>query len=307
MKTVTAISVFSWTCAFGQSTLTTVSAANYSKIVAPGSIVSIFGTNLASGVFTAPNQGSVPLPTSLGGVSGSVTDASGTTLPLSLIAVTPGQINAVLPSGLQAGQYGAEVPGVLNLTTATGAKMTGNLPLAIVAPSMFTADQTGGWLAAAQVVIAHADGSQTFLASVATCGSNLVYNGMTFSYCVPIPINLGSVTDQAVLELYGTGIRGSSSIVALCPNCGYTAVSVSVGSGPIDNYLPVLYAGPQGAGGPDSFPGVDQVNIALPHALTGVGTVALTVQVLAGYMTGPGGVVLAGEAADANTVYVNIK
>ena len=268
--------------AFGQTTLTTVSAADYSKIVAPGSIVSIFGTNLASGVFTAQNQGLTPLPTSLGGVTASVTDASGNTLPVSLIAVTPSQVNAVLPSGLQSGQYDAEVSAVLNLTTESGAQMTGSILLGTVAPSVFTADQTGGWLAAAQVVIAHADGSQTFMGSIATCTSTLVFNGMTWSPCVPIPINLGSATDLAVVELYGTGIRGASSIVTLCPNCGYTAVSVSTGSGPIDNYLPVLYAGPQGGGGPGSFPGLDQVNVLLPHSMVGLGTVALTVQALAG-------------------------
>jgi uncharacterized protein (TIGR03437 family) len=300
-----------WGCADGQA-LTTLSAANYSKIVAPNSIVSIFGANISAGVFTAANQGSSPLPTSLGGVTASVTDASGNTLPVSLIAVTPGQVNAVLPSGLQSGQYEAELSGVLNLTTASGAKMTGNIVLGTVAPSLFTSDQTGGWLAAAQVVIAHADGSQTFMGSIATCGNALVFDGMTWSDCVPIPINLGSTTDQVVLELFGTGIRGANSLAASCQGCGYSAVRVMVGSSCnpalcLTTYLQVLYAGSQGAGGPGSFPGLDQVNVALPYSMAGAGTVALTLTALAGYLTGAGGAILAGEGADANTVYVNIK
>jgi hypothetical protein len=41
--------------------------------------------------------------------------------------------------------------------------------------------------------------------------------------------------------------------------------------------------------------------------MSGTGTIALTVSTLAGYLTGAGGAILAGEGADANTVYVNIK
>src|SRR5580698_4978114 len=108
--------------------------------------------------------------------------------------------------------------------------MTGSIALGTVSPSLFTADQSGGWLAAAQVIIAHSDGTQTFMPSVATCTNDLIYNGMTWSGCVPIPINLGSATDQVVLELFGTGIRGFSSIPAPCSSCEYSPVGVEAGS-----------------------------------------------------------------------------
>lgn len=66
-------------------------------------------------------------------------------------------------------------------------------------------------------------------------------------------------SDQVVLELFGTGIRGHSGTVAS-----------KIGS----ETLPVAYAGPQGV-----YVGLDQVNILLPKSLRGAGnvTVQLTV------------------------------
>jgi uncharacterized protein (TIGR03437 family) len=265
------------TTSAAQNTVTTVSAADYASTVAPDSIVTLFASNLAAGTFVAPNPPPAPLPTSLGGVSATVTDSSGNTLPVSLIAVTPGQVNAVLPSGLQSGV------GTVKLTTSTGVLVKGSIDIEVVAPSLFTADQTGGWLAAAQVVIAHADGSQTSMSSIANCGTNLVWNGTTWSTCTPIPINLGSTTDQAVLELFGTGIRNVyAEMAAICPNCGY-GVDAFIGN-PCNTlctqiYLPILYAGPQGGGGSSSFYGLDQINISIPHFYAGSGVVQISVEV----------------------------
>jgi len=87
-----------WTV-LGQTSLTVVSAADYNSAygsVAPGSIVSMFAANIATGTFFAEN---LPLPTSLGGVSATISDSTTNTLPIQLIAVTPLQVNAVLPSG----------------------------------------------------------------------------------------------------------------------------------------------------------------------------------------------------------------
>src|SRR5690242_7903956 len=66
-----------------------VNAANFTAPVAPGSLVSIFGSNL--GPQPAPAD-SIPLPTSLAGVSVS---SNGLLAPL--LYVAPGQINAQLP------------------------------------------------------------------------------------------------------------------------------------------------------------------------------------------------------------------
>jgi uncharacterized protein (TIGR03437 family) len=188
-----------------------------------------------------------------------------------LIAVAPSQVNALIPEGLQAAQSN----GVVNLTTSSGSQVCGIVEINTVVPSIFTADNTGGWLAAAQVVITHANGTQTVMDSIAQYSATLVYNGTTWSHWVPIPINLGSSTDVAVLELFGTGIRGAypySSAegdgpgAAICPNaiCDYAGQSVGTG-------LTVLYAGPQGLGGAGSFYGLDQVNIVLPQSQAGSG------------------------------------
>ncbi len=239
--------------------VTSVSAASYGVTVAPSSIVSLFAANIATKVSLATNPPPTPLPINLGGVSATITDISGNASPISLIVVTPSQVNAVLPAGLQAG------PAVVNLTTSSGAQITGDATLAAAAPALFSANETGRGTAAAQVVIAHADGSQTFIPAIATCSA---------SGCTPIPINLGSSTDQAYLVLFGTGIRGAG---------GASAVTATVGNTPCQ----VAFAGAQ-----DTFFGLDQVNVELPHSLAGSGTVNVVITT-------------AGETA--NTVTVDIQ
>jgi uncharacterized protein (TIGR03437 family) len=239
--------------------VTSVSAADYGATVAPSSIVSLFAANIATQVSVATNPPPAPLPTSLGGVNATITDISGNASPLSLIAVTPGQIDAVLPAGLQAG------PAVVNLTTSSGAQITGDATLAAAAPSLFSANQTGKGTAAAQVVIGHADGSQTLIPAIATCSS---------SGCTPIPIDLGSSTDQADLVLFGTGIRGAG---------GASAVTAMVGNTPCQ----VAFAGPQG-----TYFGLDQVDVELPQSLAGSGTL---------------NVVITAAGQTANTVTVDIQ
>jgi uncharacterized protein (TIGR03437 family) len=87
------------------------------------------------------------------------------------------------------------------------------------------------------------------------------------------PIILGS-GDEAVLELYGTGIRGLGSSKAVTCTIGGIAAGV-------------LYAGAQG-----QFPGLDQVNVSLPLTLAGAGEVAINLSV---------------EGQAANTVTVVVR
>jgi uncharacterized protein (TIGR03437 family) len=61
--------------------------------VTPGSLISIFGTNLASNVAAADT---IPLSTSLGGVSVQFVNGN-TTLPAPLLFVQAGQVNAQIP------------------------------------------------------------------------------------------------------------------------------------------------------------------------------------------------------------------
>ena len=67
-----------------------VNAAGFQAPVAPGSVIAIFGTNLASSSTAAAT---LPLPTTLGGTSLLVNGR----IPVPLFYVSPGQINAQLP------------------------------------------------------------------------------------------------------------------------------------------------------------------------------------------------------------------
>ena len=74
-----------------------VNAASYSSPVAVGSIVSIFGSNLATVTQSASSDES-PLPFSLGGTSVSCNG-----IPAPLFFVSPRQINAQVPWSIKAG------------------------------------------------------------------------------------------------------------------------------------------------------------------------------------------------------------
>jgi uncharacterized protein (TIGR03437 family) len=111
----------------------TVNAADYSRDFAPGAIVSIFGTNLAS---TAAGAPSVPLPTSLSGTS--VELVNGTSVQsLPLFYVSPAQINTQLPYGLAAGTA------QIRVRTAAGASTTDTISVVARAPKIFTVDFSG--------------------------------------------------------------------------------------------------------------------------------------------------------------------
>jgi hypothetical protein len=91
-----------------------INAANsvpYVDRIAPGEIVSIYGAQLAS----QTAQASFPLPTSLGSVQVEAGTPGAETL-LPLLYVSPSQINAVVPPGIQLGSAAWKPP----LPTADG-------------------------------------------------------------------------------------------------------------------------------------------------------------------------------------------
>jgi uncharacterized protein (TIGR03437 family) len=108
-------------------------------------------------------------------------------------------------------------------------------------------------VAAAEILTIAADGTRTYTAA-ADCTT-------TPGTCVPVPIAVSDPNVQVFLSLYGTGIRGRSSL---------DQVSVSIGG----MALNPLYAGPQ-----SQFPGLDQINVQLPPALAGKGALNVAVSV----------------------------
>ena len=101
--------------------------------VAPGSIVSIFGTNLASKLALAST---IPLSTSLG----DVTSVTFNNIPATLYYVGPLQINAqlpwnVMPAGTDSGNVNIVV------TRTSGASAPQSVPIVAAAPGIFTVKQ----------------------------------------------------------------------------------------------------------------------------------------------------------------------
>jgi uncharacterized protein (TIGR03437 family) len=105
-------------------------AASYSTAaISPGSLISIFGSNLAGITAGAP---SVPLPMSLADTSVTVSG-----VPAPLLYESPGQINVQIPWEVPAG------PATIVVRTRGSSSAAVNLTIQPVAPGLFT-DQNGG-------------------------------------------------------------------------------------------------------------------------------------------------------------------
>ncbi len=231
------------------SVLSSVSAASLAQgFVAPESIVSGFGVDLATATEAA---GSMPLPTTLAGVSVAVTDSQGEQRPASLFFVSPKQINYQIPPGTSLGEGEVSVhrgPNPFASIMLAG----GNVQVASVAPALFAANSDGRGVAAALVQRVRSDGSQTF--------EQVAQFDSAQDRFVSAPINLGPESDPVFLILFGTGIRFR----------GPQEVTATVGGDTVE----VLFAGAQ-----PEFVGVDQVNLHLSRNLAGRGEVDVIVTV----------------------------
>jgi len=220
------------------------SAAAASVAVAPDSIASIYGSNLG-GPATPVEAASTPLPTNLGGVTVTVTDAAGAQRQAPLIYVSQIQINFVIPDGTATGHA--------TFTISNGSSTAvGTTNVLSVAPTLFSMSGTGSGVAAATAVATNAGNPQL--------QSPVPVFSCTGSTCTSVPIQLG-VDTPVYLTLYATGVRNASSP----SNVQVTINGISV---------PVSYAGAQ-----PTFAGLDQVNVGLPLNLRGSGEspVVLTV------------------------------
>jgi len=218
------------------STVTAVSSASFAAgVVAPQEIAAIFGNGIASQTVFA----SLPLPTSLGGASVQIKDSTGNTQFAQLIAVSSGQANIVVPSGLATG------PAAITVLHGSTPALTGSTVIASSAPGLFSANADGSGVAAAGAFTISAS-NQTTNQTVFTC------NPQAARSCLASPLSLGAATDTLYVAMYGTGIRGAKSV-----QCFVDGQSV-----------PVLYAGPVAA-----YAGLDQVNISIPRNLAGTGNV----------------------------------
>lgn len=217
--------------------VTTVNSASFvAGTVAPQEIVSLFGPGIAAQVVQAP---SLPLPASLGGTSVQITDSGGNSVLAGLFVVAPGQANILIPSGLAAGAAKVTV------LHGSSAVLTGSVTIGASSPGLYSANADGAGVAAA-IALRQTASNQVINATVFNCDLAAARS------CLGSPLSLGGSGDTLYVELFGTGIRGATSV-----QCFVAGQSV-----------PVQYAGPVA-----SFAGLDQVNVTIPRSLAGIGTV----------------------------------
>ncbi|MFB3827327.1 MAG: hypothetical protein ACE15B_11190 [Bryobacteraceae bacterium] len=236
----------------GGSRLVAISAASLALgNVAPDSLVSLFGANFSAAMEAAP---SLPLPTTLAGSTVKITDSGGGQQLASLIFVSPGQVNAVLPANVSSGQATLEV------ASSSNAVSLGSVTVSAVAPGLFTANQDGKGAPSAFFSRYGASG---------LIGSDYVFQCTAgVGTCSPAPLEIGPASETEVIELYGTGIRNRQALTDAQATIGGIAA-------------PVMYAGAQA-----QYPGLDQVNVQVPKALAGRGEVTLQL-VVAGVAANP--------------------
>jgi uncharacterized protein (TIGR03437 family) len=188
-----------------------------------------------------------------------VRDPTGAETAANLLYVSSGQINLVVPGGIALGNA------VLKVLRDN--QLAGAAPVVLnsVAPGLFTANGQETGPAAAMVLYVAADGSET-VAPAFLCRAA--------GDCSTASISIQPETARTYLMLFGTGIRGVSSL---------SGVKVTIAG--ID--VPVLSAGAQ-----IQYAGLDQVNVELTAPLAGKGDVP---------------VVLTADGQTANTVLIDVR
>jgi uncharacterized protein (TIGR03437 family) len=226
---------------------TPTNSCNAETLVAPDALVSGFGADLAT---TNAQDGT--FPTSLGGTTITLVDATNTSYPVQMYYVRPDQVNYYIPTNVQPG------PATITVSSGDGVRTAGNVLVAPVAPALFTANASGQGAASAVAICAgvcagwpnqQADGQ--YYQDAFTCSGS--------AGCTPQPLGIGAL-DTVVVEFFGTGFRHLSSPAAL---------TVLING----QTVPFQYAGAQGD------IGLDQLNVQLPYSLAGSGQVSLTLSI----------------------------
>jgi uncharacterized protein (TIGR03437 family) len=225
-------------CRVTAGMLLPVSAASFiGPNLAPSSIASVFGETLAPVTEIAPGS---PLPTSLGGVAVTITDAQGVERAAPLYFTSPAQINFVVPPATAPGRAAVKIFSGVVL------RSSGSATIESISPAVFTASASGTGVAAANLQRVHADGSVAV---------EPVFSCTAPGTCAPRLLEIGPDGESDYLTLYATGLRGVRDA---------TQVAVTIAGGAMD----VLYAGPQ-----PQYQGMDQVNVRIPPELRGSGIV----------------------------------
>lgn len=220
-----------------------VNAATFAAgSLAPDTLVSAFGTHLALDTRTATTWQYNVADTIV-----TVTDQQQVTHYANVLFVSPTQVNFVLPANLTPG------PVTVAITSADGYVTSCTLQIAPIAPGLFSANASGSGLASGLLLRTKADQSQSYepLARFDPAQNRFI--------AVPAAVDVPGETVH--LLLFGTGLRGRSSLAAITARIGNLPLEVSY-CGPVHSLL-----------------GLDQLNLALPAALAGSGNVQVEVTI----------------------------
>jgi uncharacterized protein (TIGR03437 family) len=222
-----------------------VSAASLMPNLAPDSLATALGDNLAPRTET----GTAPYPSSLGGVSLTVVDSTGTMRMAQLLYVSPNQINYLVPAGTVTGTA------TMNIVDGAGNVQSSTSQIQAVAPGLFTANEDGKGVVAATAYR---------LVDLQIQGTVRVYQCLDApGSCLSVPIDTG-LDAPVFVTFYTTGLRGRSSDAALTVTIGGQSIPVrSISS--LDDSSPSA--------------GIDQVLVVLPLSLRGSGEVNVLISV----------------------------
>lgn len=230
-------------CRIPQLSARVVSSATLQgPAVAAESLATVFTGDVTAFTEQATNA---TLPTTLGGIQVRITDGANTSRLAGLVYVSPRQINLVVPGGTREGTAS------VSIIAGNVVRAAGTLQVSRSVAGVFTANAQGTGVAAAVGIRVAPDGAQTSQISFAC----------TDGVCNPVPLDMGGSSEQFVLVLFGTGIRGVPST---------DVVRATVNGVPVQ----VLYAGRQ-----PTYAGLDQVNLLLPKTLAGAGIVSVQLTV----------------------------
>ncbi len=225
------------------SALSSVSAASLAMgFVAPESIVSGFGGGLSE---LTQKAEILPLPTTLGGVSLTVTDAAGRERRAPLFFVSPAQINYLVPAGTAAGEA------IVSVRRLGSVIATGMLQVAATAPTLFSANSNGRGVAAALVLRVKPDGTQSY--------EPVARFDLAQSRFIAKTIDFGPTGDELFVILFGSGLRFADT----------ASITATVGGEPAE----ILFAGAH-----PELAGLDQINLRLPRPLAGRGDIEVKIQ-----------------------------
>lgn len=209
-----------------------LNAASSAPAIAPGTLIAIYGTNLAAATaqFT-----STPLPVSLGGTSVSINDT-----PVPLLFVSPGQVNAQVP-------YETKVGTAKLVVQSNGVSSSAvNFAVAAAGPGVFTPQQSthvlalnlaDGTLNASQTparpgqyVTAYLTGQGQVNPAVAT-GDVAPASPFSFPVAAPVQIRVGGVLATLQFAGMAPGFIGLLQMNVLIPDvpAGDLAFDVSIG------------------------------------------------------------------------------